>query len=255
MQFILWVLEYHQNDCHPKASCGPPNPRNYREFEISEKVWKGHTLFYVSFFNNLLTIWFLALLCELISAWHQRVVALNCYCSCVLYQILLRCPFRCRLFFFERLKRYSAVEKSKRVHSMIKAFVSTSSLLACNLLLLLLATITQHKVIVRKVARALKSFTMVTLTPAAVVASSWLEEKHEQSIEKSSPSVVLLCCYCCCIFTYFNTSTLFQSIIKVSLDFLFCDIFKDLLLISFLFCFRFVNVQSMLEIILELWKS
>lgn len=128
--------------------------------------------FYVSFFNNLLTIWFLALLCELISAWHQRVVALNCYCSCVLYQILLRCPFRCRLFFFERLKRYSAVEKSKRVHSMIKAFVSTSSLLACNLLLLLLATITQHKVIVRKVARALKSFTMVTLTPAAVVASS-----------------------------------------------------------------------------------
>ena len=117
------------------------------------------------------TIWFLALLCVLISAWHQRVVALNCYCSCVLYQILLRCPFRCRLFFFERLKRYSAVEKSKRVHSMIKAFVSTSSFLACNLLLLL-ATITQHKVIVRKVARALKSFTMVTLTPAAVVASS-----------------------------------------------------------------------------------
>ena len=176
----------------------------------------------------------------LISAWHQRVVALNCYCSCVLYQILLRCPFRCRLFFFERLKRYSAVEKSKRVHSMIKAFVSTSSFLACNLLLLL-ATITQHKVIVRKVARALKSFTMVTLTPAAVVASSWLEEKHEQSIEKSSPSVVLLCCYCCCIFTYFNTSTLFQSIIKVLLIFFFVNL-KDLPLFPSFLVFRFVNV-------------
>ena len=38
VQFILRVLEYHQNDWHPKASYKPQNPRNYREFEISKKV-------------------------------------------------------------------------------------------------------------------------------------------------------------------------------------------------------------------------
>jgi len=42
--FILRVLQYHQNDWHPEVSFGPLNPRNYKEFEISEKVQKPLTL-------------------------------------------------------------------------------------------------------------------------------------------------------------------------------------------------------------------
>ena len=50
---ILCVLQYHQNDWHPKVSYGPLNHRNYREFEISKKVQKRHTLIFRHFVANI----------------------------------------------------------------------------------------------------------------------------------------------------------------------------------------------------------
>ena len=47
MQFILRVLQYHQNDWHPEVSYGPLIPRNYREFGISKKVQKRHSLVHI----------------------------------------------------------------------------------------------------------------------------------------------------------------------------------------------------------------